>query len=263
MVGGQVFAKHGHQAASREDPANVVDAGRMVGEVVSDDPVSSANGERKRDWNLLTWRQPLLNSVYPSCNQIVLRACDADLFDAVLYKNDVPNHRTARAEFPYPVPDRYGLATLREEQSRENLRIQGGGVSLIGAFEEHLDGWLLGIPSQRYAGRIDVDIDPSPTVLDERRLSDVGLTPSLVEAKYDAYGSEGGKHQRDPSDPVNAIAGFEVPVPIRLLCGTVLLLSGVLLLRGGVRRNAGLVVIAGWLLTFFSGALLIPCLTYL
>ncbi len=83
-----------------------------------------------------------------------------------------------------------------------------------------------------------------------------------MSPKYDAYGSEGRKRQSDPSDPVNAIAGFEVPLPIRLLCGTVLCFCGVFLLRGGVRQRDELVVAIGWFLIFSGGAFLIPCLTY-
>jgi len=99
--------------------------------------------------------------------------------------------------------------------------------------------------------------------LNQRGLGNVGLPPSLIEAKYDAYGSEGRERQSDPSDPVNAIAGFEVPLPIRLLCGSVLCFCGVFLLRGGVRHRDGLAVVIGWFLTFSGGAFLIPCLTYL
>ncbi len=161
MVGGHVLAENGCATASREDPAYVIDARRMVSEVVSDNPVGGANRKRERNRNLLTWRQPLLNSFYPPLDQVVLRTCDANLVDAVLYENDVPNHRATRAEFPDPVPNHRGCAALREEENWENFRIKSRGVSLIGAFDHHFGGGPLGfVPSQQQAGRIDADVDP-------------------------------------------------------------------------------------------------------
>jgi len=62
MVGGHVLAENGYAAASREDSAYVVDARRMVSEVVSDNSVGGANRERERNRNLLTWWQTPLNS---------------------------------------------------------------------------------------------------------------------------------------------------------------------------------------------------------
>lgn len=102
--------------------------------------------------------------------------------------------------------------------------------------------------------------DPWALARHQSLLRDVGLSSGFTKAQYDTNRSESRKPQSDPSDPVNAIAGFEMPKPIRLLCGSVLFLSGVFLLRGGVRLSYGLVVIIGWLLAFFGGAFLIPCL---
>lgn len=174
MVGGHVFAKNGHQAASRGDSAYVIDARRMVSEVVSNNPVGGANRERERDRKLLTWWQPPFNSVYPLVDRVILRARDANLVNAVLYKNDVSNHHATRAEFPDPVPNRRSCATLREEENREYFRIKSRGISLVSAFKQHSDSRLFDfIPDQRNAGRIDADVYPSPSALNESGLSDV------------------------------------------------------------------------------------------
>lgn len=81
----------------------------------------------------------------------------------------------------------------------------------------------------------------------------LGLPTSLQKAEYDADRRNAGKNQSDPADPITAILGFDMPIPIRLLCGAVLLLCGIFLAHKRLW-------VTGWVLAVLSAFFWLPCL---
>jgi len=233
MVGGQVFTKDGHQAAGRENPPYVIEACRMVGEVVSDYLISGADGKREGNWNFLIGSDLFPNPIDPVFDQIVLQARDAGLVEPVFHENDVSEHDHAGTERPDPAPDGCGQTALRQKENREDLNVSGRRVSFVDPFERCLDGRLLSlIPGQRHTGRINGNVDPSSGAGEGGVPSNVrlvagdldGLPARAQRTPSEVGGSDGARRTSRASD--------YAPFPVPLLGATVLAFLG---LAGAVR----------------------------
>ncbi len=263
LAKGQINSQERGYWMSRGHGDNIINTGYVMRSIVPNNLISSTDNERKRYDNWCSWRDGPFNSAYPSINGLVVQCHNPRLVNLVLYEYNIAEKLISRTVASNSIPNCNRLAALRHDKNWEDLDINRRGIPLVGSSYHRFHSRVLGIvPFERYVGWLHGNIYPSSVSLDESRLSDVGLSLGFAKTQYDTRRSEGGKTQSDPSDPINAVLGFNAPIPIRLLSGAVFFLGGMLLIRSGVIADHTRRVLVGWVIVFLSGFLWIPCLPY-